>query len=362
MSSTPDPESPGISVAMATYNGGRFLREQLDSIARQTVLPLELVMTDDGSTDDTAEIAERFARTVSFPVRFIRNERRLGYADNFFHAASLCSGPVIAYCDQDDEWMEHRLEVCASFFADPEVMLACHTAAIWDGRQLTGERFPDFKQTLVHGAVTVDPFLLVPGFSIVFRAEILGYLDSRRRPRHPLNLDPNQAPEPMAHDNWTFLLASSIGRVVTVEDVLAKYRQHGSNTKGAPEKTDGKRGFQLALSNTEYGELASLEAQYAELISELSEKVPTQFKNNVLATSRNFRDRSRFHRLRSVLYSPGSTVFQRAGAFLKLAFSGAYRSDTTRTRLGSRAAVKDLLFGVPALSRLKGVEQAEPPV
>src|SRR5664280_13480 len=101
--------SVNISIAMATYNGERFIREQLDSLARQTYLPCELIVSDDGSTDRTLEIVEDFAKSAPFSVRAYRNEQNLGYADNFLKAASLCDGEWIAFCDQDDVWFDNKL-------------------------------------------------------------------------------------------------------------------------------------------------------------------------------------------------------------------------------------------------------------
>jgi glycosyltransferase involved in cell wall biosynthesis len=81
-----------VSVAMATYNGAAFLDAQLASIAAQTRTPDELVVCDDGSSDGTVEIVERFARRAPFAVRLIRNEQRLGYGENFMKAARHCRG------------------------------------------------------------------------------------------------------------------------------------------------------------------------------------------------------------------------------------------------------------------------------
>src|ERR1700728_1787253 len=117
-----------ISVAMATFNGEKYIREQLDSIAGQTLLPFELVITDDGSTDATLGIVENFASVAPFPVKIHRNESRLGYANNFIRAASLCQGELIAFCDQDDIWMTEKFSVCSEFFRDSEVVLAAHSA------------------------------------------------------------------------------------------------------------------------------------------------------------------------------------------------------------------------------------------
>ena len=98
-----------ISVALATYNGARHLREQLDSLARQTLRPGELVVRDDGSTDDTLAIVEDFARTAPFPVRAQRNAVNLGWGPNFLSAALACRGEVVAFCDQDDLWQPAKL-------------------------------------------------------------------------------------------------------------------------------------------------------------------------------------------------------------------------------------------------------------
>ena len=122
-----DGTSITISIAMATYNGDRYIGEQLDSLARQKLLPLELVVTDDGSSDGTLDILKAFSEGAPFPVRIFRNTTRLGYEENFLKAASLCNGDVIAFCDQDDIWMDRKLEVCAPMFADPSIVGVLHT-------------------------------------------------------------------------------------------------------------------------------------------------------------------------------------------------------------------------------------------
>ena len=98
-----------ISVAMCTYNGEKYLHQQLASIAQQTRLPEEMVVCDDCSSDSTPEIIEEFARTVPFPVRFFRNPQNLGSTKNFEKAIGLCTGDMIALCDQDDIWMPEKL-------------------------------------------------------------------------------------------------------------------------------------------------------------------------------------------------------------------------------------------------------------
>ncbi|MFB0908581.1 MAG: glycosyltransferase, partial [Spirosomataceae bacterium] len=85
-------DKPTISVAMCTYNGERYLVEQLNSLLTQTCLPNELVICDDGSTDGTLEILENFQKNVLFKVLIHKNEKSLGTTKNFEKAVKNCSG------------------------------------------------------------------------------------------------------------------------------------------------------------------------------------------------------------------------------------------------------------------------------
>ena len=106
-----------ISVALATYNGGRFLNDQLQSIAAQDRRPDELVVCDDGSSDETPAMLWKFAATCPFEVRLEMNGRHLGAGGNFSRAVASCRGDVIALCDQDDVWLPAKLARLESAFA-----------------------------------------------------------------------------------------------------------------------------------------------------------------------------------------------------------------------------------------------------
>ncbi len=105
-----------MSVAMCTYNGARFLDEQLHSLAAQHRPPDELVVCDDGSIDQTPEIIAEFAARAPFEVRFFRNEKNLGPVRNFEKAIGLCQGDIITPCDQDDVWFPHKLQSLETIF------------------------------------------------------------------------------------------------------------------------------------------------------------------------------------------------------------------------------------------------------
>ena len=156
-----EPTGATISVALCTYNGAKHIGLQLESLATQTYPPVELVVCDDGSTDDTLAIVAAFAENAPFPVSIHRNTTKLGYANNFLHAASLCSGLLVAFSDQDDVWAESKLGSCVAFFEDPEVLLAVHAAEVWNGQQKMGallSRLPPDRST-----PGVDPESIPPG-------------------------------------------------------------------------------------------------------------------------------------------------------------------------------------------------------
>jgi glycosyltransferase involved in cell wall biosynthesis len=217
-----------ISIAMATYNGARFIREQLDSLAAQIELPSELVVTDDGSTDNTIEIVSEFARNAPFPVSVLPNNQRLGFRANFMNCASLCSGDLIAFCDQDDVWQNHKLAILVKHFEDPGVLLACHNVALVDerGRDL-GETVHKIDQVGKNTFRDLLPFAYCHGFTQMFRRDLLPF--SKYWIQSADCVEPNQ---PMAHDQFYVFVALLLGHVYYDDTILAFYRQHSENATG----------------------------------------------------------------------------------------------------------------------------------
>ena len=219
--------SLSVSVAMATYNGAAYLARQLDDLAAQSILPAELVVCDDGSTDDTLAILERFAITAPFAVHVHRNSERLGYRANFLKCASLCRSDLIAFCDQDDRWASTKIATMLACFEDPEVLLAFHDAEIIAEDERSLGRLMRARPIGRSPPLSGSPWTFSLGFTQVFRRWLC---DCDRL--WPLSVDPNSAREPMAHDQWYFFLASVLGTVINIEAPLVRYRQHGDNVFG----------------------------------------------------------------------------------------------------------------------------------
>ena len=93
-----------ISIAMTTYNGSKYLNDQLKSFSQQDQAPDELIVCDDGSSDNTIKILEKFSLNAPFDVKIYQNESNLGFTKNFENALSKCTGDLIFLSDQDDIW------------------------------------------------------------------------------------------------------------------------------------------------------------------------------------------------------------------------------------------------------------------
>jgi glycosyltransferase involved in cell wall biosynthesis len=128
------PKRIAISVAIASYNGARFILEQLESIEAQALRPFEIVVSDDASDDETLAVVQRFAASSSIPLRVHRQPARLGAFRNFEAALAMCSGSHIAYCNQDDVWETDKLSRMASLLDQDGVVLALHQSFICDSK------------------------------------------------------------------------------------------------------------------------------------------------------------------------------------------------------------------------------------
>lgn len=111
-----------ISVVMATYNGEEFIKEQLDSIRLQTTAVDEVIMCDDGSSDNTVAVAKQYITeyNLSDSWKVVVNEKNLGYADNFNKVTLLATGDLIFFADQDDVWNENKVQIMADIMAEHE--------------------------------------------------------------------------------------------------------------------------------------------------------------------------------------------------------------------------------------------------
>jgi glycosyltransferase involved in cell wall biosynthesis len=217
-----------LSIALATYNGERYLGEQLQSIASQTRLPDELMISDDASTDATQAIVKSFAQRAPFPVRIIKNSERLGSTGNFERAIRLCSGDIIFLCDQDDIWYPNKIALIEEHFINnPDVGAVFTDADVVDenlcmfGQQLwTTLKFNPKEQAQIAASDALGVLLrhpVVTGATMAFRS---AYRDL-------------VLPLPDTwHDAWISLLIGTTSYLDALPIPLIAYRQHSANQIG----------------------------------------------------------------------------------------------------------------------------------
>ncbi len=220
-----------VSIALCTYNGARYLQEQLDSIAAQTLLPDEMVVCDDGSQDETVPILQNFAAHVPFPVHITVNSVNLGSTQNFAQAVSLCRHDLIFLCDQDDVWRADKIEMMHSVFAArPEVGLVFTDADVVNehlmplGKQLWSYAlFTLDKQQWMRQGKEFDVLLAynhVTGATLAFRASLCDVV---------LPIPGNIG---LIHDGWIALMTAAVMRVAALDTALILYRQHEAQQMG----------------------------------------------------------------------------------------------------------------------------------
>lgn len=225
-----------VSVALATYNGARYVEEQVRSILAQDPAPTQLVVADDGSTDGTLDLVRAVA--AEFPttaLTVLPPERApLRVAGNFARAIAAATGDLVALSDQDDRWHPGRLaSLVARFDAEPALLLLHHDAELIDaaGAPL-GERLLDWlrvgerERRLLAGPQAFTAAIrrnTATGATVVFR---------RALREQALPIGPG-----WIHDEWFAAIAAAQGRSRLDERALVDYRQHGANEIGVARPT-----------------------------------------------------------------------------------------------------------------------------
>ena len=232
---------------MCTYNGARYLREQLDSIAMQTRLPDELVICDDRSTDNTEEIVKAvrgLSQAISGQALHV-NDRNLGSVKNFEKAIGLCEGDIIALSDQDDVWHPDKLKLIEEtflrmpgaglVFSDLEMVDENLRTLGYRAWQCQTVQFKQEEQALLLKGRALDVLLtrnMVVGCAMAFRARFKN-----------LVLPIPGISEWLYHDYWIALMVSSVADLAFIDRPLMKYRQHPNQQLGLlPPPESGMQG------------------------------------------------------------------------------------------------------------------------
>lgn len=319
-----------ISIALCTYNGERFLWEQLESLAGQTRLPDELIVVDDGSTDGTLSLLEKFAQTAPFTVLISVNDSTLGVTKNFEKALTQCKGDFLFLCDQDDIWEPEKITQMTSFLEqNPSVNVVFSDALLvnekgtslqkqlWDVIRL----YPSQLERWSKGE-SISLMLIgnrVAGCTMALRRSFLQKI-------LPFPTDISD----FLHDTWIAFVASVTDQIQFISTPLVNYRQHAAQQIGTRSKNVTALTLRQRLHRPHEEKLVPFQKQQQELnrlYQHLQKVVPADNKNLKIIA-----EKIHFLSIRATL---PHNRFLRVSPIIKQWFKGNYHrfadQDTTAT-------------------------------
>lgn len=205
-----------VIILMSTYNGEKFIKEQIDSILAQTYKNIEILVRDDGSTDRTVEILKQYE--TEHKIHFIAGEN-VGFIKSFFTLLQeVGEADYYAYSDQDDVWFPNKIERAISFIKQENEQLPVLYFANYDyyntNMEFTGhgavhKKGPSFQNALVD-CITL-------GINSVMNQKAVKIIKEHI---------PTKS---CGHDWWTYMICAGLGKVIYDTEVVLKYRRHDNN-------------------------------------------------------------------------------------------------------------------------------------
>lgn len=220
-----------ITIVMSTYNGEKYIREQIDSILSSTCQEFDLLISDDCSSDQTINIINSYQREYPCRIHVHRNEKNMGYTLNFLNAVGRTNSDYVMFCDQDDVWMPDKIELTLKRMKQLENNLGSEVPiAVFTDAQVVDENLKTinpsfFRSGNLNPQKTDLPHILMEnkliGCTVMFNRALRDVLIE-----HPM---PSYA---RYHDWWIALIAAALGRISYLPKATLLYRQHGNNVVG----------------------------------------------------------------------------------------------------------------------------------
>ena len=220
-----------IAILMATFNGEKYIREQIESILHQSNQDWELFIHDDGSTDQTVEIIRQYEEANPNKIHVVEGSAAGGAKKNFIYLMKNVSAPYIMFSDQDDVWLDEKIEKTYDTIRQTEKrtgkekpVLAFTDLKVVDQElntvaermsksQQLNPRRTTFKESLIQNVVTGCTLMINRSCA---EKSLAGF-----------DMD-----KIIMHDWWLALVASYFGKITYVDEPLILYRQHGDNSVG----------------------------------------------------------------------------------------------------------------------------------
>lgn len=253
-----------VSVAMCTYNGEKYLREQIDSILQQTITVNEIIVCDDMSSDDTTLILEEYKKKHPNLFYIHTNEVNLKSIKNFEKAISLCTGDILFLSDQDDVWMNNKVEeILKTFELNPTIQVIATNGECIDenGKKINSKTIWDLisKVNRSYFKIISSYQNFATGATIALKSKFA--------------LNNSIFPLTIHHDEWLALKASYDNIFLFIDQKLIKYRIHPQQQVGSILLSDRLFKNTLSKMNTSLEDL-----KFYELFSNLK-KIKRKVRN-----------------------------------------------------------------------------------
>lgn len=237
-----------ISVAMCTYNGEKYIREQLETIIKQTITVNEIIICDDISTDNTVSIIKEFQEKHPNLIKLFINEKNLKSVKNFEKAIGLCNNEIIFLSDQDDIWMDNKVEKILDFFSQNKNLDAvCTNYNIIDENSIIQinnftlcDVLNDIKnETKYFNVLEILVFVsnFATGCTMAFKKNLVN------------KIIPIPIIKDYHHDEWIALIASLENKFDFLNEKLISYRIHNNQQVGGISYQNTKKNYEYLKNN-----------------------------------------------------------------------------------------------------------------
>jgi Glycosyl transferase family 2 len=225
-------QPPDVEVLLATYNGERFVGEQIDSILAQDYPTLRILASDDGSSDRTLEILREYAEQFPSKIRLMEKQRPTGSAKaNYLRLMKEATAGYICFADQDDIWLPNKV---SGSMREMEKLEAQHgpyrPLLVFTDLRVVDDRLKTINPSMWR-QLDIDPRSVHRLKQLIGRSVVTGCTAMINRPM--LELARQMPEEATMHDRWIGLLAATLGAAAIVPEQTVLYRQHDSNVVGA---------------------------------------------------------------------------------------------------------------------------------
>ena len=219
-----------IAILMATYNGEKYICQQIDSILSQTCKDWELYIHDDGSTDNTIAAVESYVEKYPDKIHLIYGKSTGGAKYNFFYMFGQVEAPYYMTCDQDDVWLEKKIELTYDKMltiedkADISCLVYTELRVVDSELNTIADTMSEYQSLDCHKR-TINQFILqnsVTGCTMMVNRAL------RDKMLHITDID-----NTIMHDWWAALVAAQFGKTAFIDEPTILYRQHGDNSLGA---------------------------------------------------------------------------------------------------------------------------------